>query len=374
MQYMLLIYGPEQAPAGTQAMPDMAPWNAYTDWLREKGIYGPATPSRRRPRATTIRVRDGQRLTTDGPFAETKEVLGGYYLSRRTTSTSPSRPPRLPGCVVRLDRGPPDRRHVTAAAMRRAAGRCRERRPLARRARRSGEESGRALATLIRLLGGDFDAAEEAVADAFVRRPGDVAARRHPRQPGRLDHDDRPQPGDRPAPPRPPPRRRSPSRSRAASGRWNGVDRAPGEESRLADERLRLIFTCCHPALPLDARVALTLRTARRADDAARSPALSSSPRRRSPSGSSGRSGRSVTPASPTGSRRRPAGGAPRRRARRPLPRLQRGLQRHQRRPWSGASSATRRSGLPRPGRAACPRPPEVPRSARAAAAPGLPP
>jgi len=81
MQYMLLIYVPEEAQGtGERAMPDMAPWNAYTDWLREKGIYRAGDPLAPSSATTTIRVRDGQRLVTDGPFAETKEVLGGYYL------------------------------------------------------------------------------------------------------------------------------------------------------------------------------------------------------------------------------------------------------------------------------------------------------
>ena len=81
MQYMLLIYVPDDAPSeGGQGMPDMAPWNAYTDWLREKGIYRAGDPLAPTSAATTIRVRDGRTLTTDGPFAETKEVLGGYYI------------------------------------------------------------------------------------------------------------------------------------------------------------------------------------------------------------------------------------------------------------------------------------------------------
>ena len=81
MRYMLLIYTPEEAPGESdQAMPDMAPWNAYTSWLREKGIYGAGDPLGPSSAATTIRVRDGQRITTDGPFAETKEALGGYYI------------------------------------------------------------------------------------------------------------------------------------------------------------------------------------------------------------------------------------------------------------------------------------------------------
>jgi hypothetical protein len=81
MQYMLLIYGPEPSPAERdEVMADMAPWNAYTEWLKEQGIYRSADPLAHSTSATTVRVRDGRRLTTDGPFAETKEVLGGYYL------------------------------------------------------------------------------------------------------------------------------------------------------------------------------------------------------------------------------------------------------------------------------------------------------
>lgn len=82
MRYMLLIYGPEQAPAasGDEPMEDMTPWFAYTDWLAEKGILRGGDPLAPTTTATTVRVRDGQTLLTDGPFAETKEVLGGYYM------------------------------------------------------------------------------------------------------------------------------------------------------------------------------------------------------------------------------------------------------------------------------------------------------
>jgi hypothetical protein len=81
MQYMLLIYMPEPSPGeGDLAMPDMAPWNAYTDWLREKGIFKAGDPLAPSSATTTVQVRDGQRLVTDGPFAETKEALGGYYI------------------------------------------------------------------------------------------------------------------------------------------------------------------------------------------------------------------------------------------------------------------------------------------------------
>ncbi len=78
---MLLIYGPDTMggePGGQ--MPDLAPWTAYTQWLIDKGIMKAGEPLAPTSAATSIRVRDGQRLTTDGPFAETKEVLGGYYI------------------------------------------------------------------------------------------------------------------------------------------------------------------------------------------------------------------------------------------------------------------------------------------------------
>ena len=94
------------------------------------------------------------------------------------------------------------------------------------------------------------------------RRPSrsrsNVAARRRPRQPGRVDHHHRPQPGDRSHPARagrPDEDRRRPS-SCARSRTW-----APTTMQEIPDDRLRLIFTCCHPALPMEARVALTLRT-----------------------------------------------------------------------------------------------------------------
>ena len=80
MRYMLLIYGQEAAPGEGVPMPDMEPWNAYTQWMIDAGIYKGGEPLAPSATATTVRVQDGRRLTTDGPFAETKEVLGGYYI------------------------------------------------------------------------------------------------------------------------------------------------------------------------------------------------------------------------------------------------------------------------------------------------------
>jgi hypothetical protein len=78
MCYMLLIYGPEMAPTDDAPMPDMEPWFTYSQWMVDTGIYKAGDPLAPSTATTTVRVRDGRRLTTDGPFAETKEVLGGY--------------------------------------------------------------------------------------------------------------------------------------------------------------------------------------------------------------------------------------------------------------------------------------------------------
>jgi hypothetical protein len=80
---MLLIYGDEQrgqaVPPEQQAR-EMQDWFAYSDWLGEKGWMLAGDALNATEHATTVRTRDGETLTTDGPFAETKEQLGGYYL------------------------------------------------------------------------------------------------------------------------------------------------------------------------------------------------------------------------------------------------------------------------------------------------------
>lgn len=83
MRYLLLIYeDPANAPQPGEPSWDtmMAEYGAYTGWLEETGHLLGGEALQDASTATSIRVRDGQRLVTDGPFAETKEVLGGYYL------------------------------------------------------------------------------------------------------------------------------------------------------------------------------------------------------------------------------------------------------------------------------------------------------
>lgn len=81
MQYMLLIYSePAPADAPDTSMEDMKPWFDYDALLREKDVYVDGAPLYGVEAATTVRNRDGDTVVTDGPFAETKEVLGGYYI------------------------------------------------------------------------------------------------------------------------------------------------------------------------------------------------------------------------------------------------------------------------------------------------------
>jgi hypothetical protein len=83
MQYMLLIYGDEQARfalSEEERNRMFGEYGAFTQELRDKGAMIAGDPLQPSTSTTTVRVRDGEQLTTDGPFAETKEQLGGYYL------------------------------------------------------------------------------------------------------------------------------------------------------------------------------------------------------------------------------------------------------------------------------------------------------
>jgi hypothetical protein len=83
MQYLLLIYGEESRwrSIGEDEWKTIdAEYGALTRDLEAQGKYIGGNELQGTEAATTVRVRDGQVLTTDGPFAETKEALGGYYL------------------------------------------------------------------------------------------------------------------------------------------------------------------------------------------------------------------------------------------------------------------------------------------------------
>ena len=82
MQYILLIYGQELAeePPLEAMAAVMDDYNVFTQHLRDRGALIAGEGLQPTATATTVRVSDGRTITTDGPFAETKETLGGFYL------------------------------------------------------------------------------------------------------------------------------------------------------------------------------------------------------------------------------------------------------------------------------------------------------
>jgi hypothetical protein len=83
MQYMLLIYG-DQSGWETRSEEERGQiyqaYGAFTEELLNSGSHVAGDALQPTDTATTVRVRDDETLTTDGPFAETKEQLGGYYI------------------------------------------------------------------------------------------------------------------------------------------------------------------------------------------------------------------------------------------------------------------------------------------------------
>src|SRR5260370_17351831 len=100
MRYMLVIYEDEAAAAqATQEEQEMAyvDYANYTEEVRNRGILLAGEALMPTHTATTVRMRDGQVLTTDGPFAETKEQLGGFYmLNCKDLTEPPELPPSIP--------------------------------------------------------------------------------------------------------------------------------------------------------------------------------------------------------------------------------------------------------------------------------------
>ena len=82
-QYLLLIYGDESAWANASEE-DMAQmmkgYGEYTQWLADQGWMRGGDALHGTDQATSVRESGGERVVSDGPFAETKEQLGGYYL------------------------------------------------------------------------------------------------------------------------------------------------------------------------------------------------------------------------------------------------------------------------------------------------------
>jgi hypothetical protein len=80
MKYMLLIYLEEEALSEAQRQQCYQESAAYARELHEQGKYLATAPLHPTSTATSVRTREGKRLITDGPFAETREQLGGFFL------------------------------------------------------------------------------------------------------------------------------------------------------------------------------------------------------------------------------------------------------------------------------------------------------
>ena len=80
MQYMMLIYLDEQALSEAEREQCYSESAAYARELGASGQYLSAAPLYPTSTATSVRTREGRRLVTDGPFAETREQLGGFFL------------------------------------------------------------------------------------------------------------------------------------------------------------------------------------------------------------------------------------------------------------------------------------------------------
>ncbi|MGH8604537.1 MAG: YciI family protein, partial [Gammaproteobacteria bacterium] len=80
MKYMLLIYYDEQALSETEREACYGESTQLAQQIHSSGQYLAANPLHPTSTATSVRVREGKRFVTDGPFAETREQLGGYFL------------------------------------------------------------------------------------------------------------------------------------------------------------------------------------------------------------------------------------------------------------------------------------------------------
>ena len=101
MQYLLLIYRNEAELGGMTAddrKKMTAEYGAFTQTIIQSGHFKAGDGLQPTSTATTVRVRDGKTLTTDGPFAETREQLAGYYLvEAKDLDTALTVAARIPG-------------------------------------------------------------------------------------------------------------------------------------------------------------------------------------------------------------------------------------------------------------------------------------
>jgi hypothetical protein len=102
MRYLLLIYTeePTEMPPADVIAAQTAAYDAFSNEVRDRGLLEAGEALHPTTSATTVRVRDGETVTTDGPFAETKEALGGFYLiSAKDLDEAIELAAKIPGAV-----------------------------------------------------------------------------------------------------------------------------------------------------------------------------------------------------------------------------------------------------------------------------------
>ena len=101
MQYLLLIYRSDaeaDAASATETKAMHEEYRVFTQSIIQSGNFKAGDRLQPASTATTVRIRDGKALTTDGPFAETREQLGGYYLiEARDLDAATAIAARIPG-------------------------------------------------------------------------------------------------------------------------------------------------------------------------------------------------------------------------------------------------------------------------------------
>jgi hypothetical protein len=101
MRYMLLIYLDEQSVSEAEREHCYAESAQFAHQLNSSGQYLAAAPLHPSSTATSVRMREGKRLVTDGPFAETREHLGGYFLvNARDLDEAISIAAKIPGASL----------------------------------------------------------------------------------------------------------------------------------------------------------------------------------------------------------------------------------------------------------------------------------
>ena len=169
MKYMLLIYDDEQVWAKLSASEQQrlfGEYMAFTESIKASGNYISGEPLQPIATATSLKIRNDKQLVTDGPFAETQEQLGGYYLvNARDLDEAIGIAARIPSVRLGTDRDP-------AGDGSRGAG--------------LGAEAGARGAERAGAMGLDCD--RRGLRDRRVRRGGDrsTAARRPPRAAGTI--------------------------------------------------------------------------------------------------------------------------------------------------------------------------------------------